>query len=218
MLLMRGVVNADPALLARIVKGAAIVLALVGTLLLIWRGAVGLLVLLLGGLIFLALRRWGEPRTSFATGTAAGAASGLRTAMLDMTLEHETGRLDGTVREGRFRGSRLSMLSLPQLLELLAECRQQDADSMPVLEAFLDRNFGAQWREQEAGAQGPSSTSRAKMSHAEALEVLGLGEGASPEEIRQAHRRLMQRLHPDHGGSSYLAARINQARDVLLGE
>ena len=55
------------------------------------------------------------------------------------------------------------------------------------------------------------------MSRAEALDVLGLKEGATEAEIRDAHHRLIAGLHPDHGGSTYLAAKINQARDVLVG-
>ena len=54
------------------------------------------------------------------------------------------------------------------------------------------------------------------MTRAEAYEVLGLKPGANEEEIRAAHRRLMQAAHPDHGGSDWLAARVNLARDVLL--
>jgi DnaJ family protein C protein 19 len=55
------------------------------------------------------------------------------------------------------------------------------------------------------------------MSRAEAYQVLGLKSGATEAEIRDAHRRLMMAAHPDHGGSDWLATRINQARDLLLG-
>ena len=57
---------------------------------------------------------------------------------------------------------------------------------------------------------------RGAMSRAEALKVLGLEEGASEEQIRAAHRRLILQIHPDKGGTSYLAAKINEAKDVLL--
>ena len=67
-----------------------------------------------------------------------------------------------------------------------------------------------------AGAPGRSSSSA--MTRAEAMSVLGLKEGATEEEIMAAYRRLMMQNHPDHGGSTYLAAKINQAKDVLLGK
>jgi curved DNA-binding protein CbpA len=54
------------------------------------------------------------------------------------------------------------------------------------------------------------------MSRSEALKVLGLEEGATEEHIRAAHRRLILQTHPDKGGTSYLAAKINEAKDVLL--
>lgn len=57
----------------------------------------------------------------------------------------------------------------------------------------------------------------ASMSHEEALKVLGLDPGAGPEAVREAHRRLIAKAHPDGGGSTYLAAKVNEARDVLLG-
>jgi hypothetical protein len=67
-----------------------------------------------------------------------------------------------------------------------------------------------------AGASPPRSQGSA-MSRAEAYEVLGLKSGASPDEVHAAHRRLMRLAHPDTGGSDWLASRVNQARDVLLG-
>ena len=134
-----------------------------------------------------------------------------------MVLDHDTGEMHGDVLEGTKKGRRLAELSFEELLELLDECRRADTDSVPLLESYLDRAYGDSWREPgDAGTGGDGST--ASMSAAEAYEVLGLEQGATHEQIVEAHRRLMQKLHPDRGGSTYLAARINQAKDVLLGE
>jgi hypothetical protein len=71
-------------------------------------------------------------------------------------------------------------------------------------------NGNQQGRRPHSPARNPS------MSRSEAFKVLGLEEGASEAEIRAAHRRLIQQTHPDKGGTSYLAAKINEAKDVLL--
>ncbi len=137
--------------------------------------------------------------------------SEITTRFLEMVLVHDTGMMDGKVLEGRYQGSQLSNLALPQLLELLDECRV-DADSLHLLETWLDREH-AGWREESTNRE---SVHNGDMSEAEALEVLGLSKGATRQEIIDAHRRLMQKLHPDHGGSTYLATRINAARDRLM--
>jgi hypothetical protein len=128
--------------------------------------------------------------------------------------------MDGTVLEGPRQGKRLSDLPLDELLELLAVCRREDGQSAAVLEAYLDRGY-SDWREQagvgDAGQDTRSaSMGTGEMTRNEAYAVLGLQAGASKEEIRDAHRHLMQKLHPDRGGSTYLAAKINQAKDLLL--
>jgi hypothetical protein len=154
-----------------------------------------------------------------AGGGAGGRTSAIRTRFLAMTLEHGSGQMDGLVLEGAYQGRRLSDLGLDQLLDLLAECRREDAQSAAVLEAYLDRTHGDDWREREGG--GPTSGATAPhtpLSRDEAFSILGLAPGASEAEIRDAHRRLMQKLHPDRGGSDYLAAKINQAKALLLGE
>jgi DnaJ-domain-containing protein 1 len=79
---------------------------------------------------------------------------------------------------------------------------------------------GADWRDQGArrqSSEGAAPRRATAMTREEAFEVLGLPPTAGDAEIREAHHSLMMKLHPDHGGSSYLAAKINQARDVLLG-
>lgn len=152
---------------------------------------------------------------------AAGQASVVETRFLRMRLDHDTGQMDGEVLEGRFKGARLADLRLDDLMALYDECRL-DAQSLAVLEAYLDR-MHPDWRDTEApgaeaGPEGkPASGAGGPMTTEEALHILGLEPGASREDIIRAHRRLMQKLHPDHGGSDYLAAQINRAKDVLLG-
>lgn len=161
------------------------------------------------------------------SGQSGGAQqSSIRTRYLDMSLDHETGAMDGEVLEGPFAGERLSQLTLPQLLRMLELYQESDARSAAVLTAYLDREH-PDWRDDAAAAgasgsgQGSGGTGRAAargMTKDDAWSILGLEPGASADAIRAAHRRLMQRLHPDRGGSDYLAAQINAAKDLLLGE
>lgn len=155
-----------------------------------------------------------------AHGPTPGQSSAVETRFLRMRLDHDTGALSGEVREGRFRGRTLDALELDQLLQLLAECRAEDEQSARLLEAYLDRTFGDQWRERaEASAgeePGAAAAGDGPMTRDEAYEILGLAPGAGREEILAAHRRLMQKLHPDRGGSNYLAAKLNRAKEVLL--
>ena len=158
-------------------------------------------------------RRFGADPAAEAGGSGE---SRVETATLEMRLDHATGAMSGRVRSGPAAGRALAELPLPELLALLAACRGGDSDSVPLLEAWLDR-ADPDWRQREgaddaAGRDGPSGP----MNRAEALAVLGLAEGASEAEIRAAHRRLMRTNHPDSGGSDWLASRINEARDALL--
>lgn len=162
-------------------------------------------------------------RMKSARGPTAGQGSEVRTRFVVMELDHDSGRMDGTVREGPYAGRRLSDLALADVVSLYGAARIADQASAQVLEAYLDRMHGGGWRDGakeegagEAGRAGPSSAG--PMSHAEARAVLGIGPNATDAEIKQAHRRLMKTYHPDHGGSDYLAARINEAKEVLLGD
>ena len=145
-------------------------------------------------------------------GPTPGQTSEVETEYLSMRLDHDTGEMDGTVRQGRHEGRALRELGLPELLDLLDECRA-DRQSMAVLEAYLDR-VHEDWR---GHRRPPPGRPPDGMSEDEARAVLGVGPDATREEIVQAHRRLMQRLHPDRGGSDYLAAKLNAAKDLLLG-
>jgi|TARA_B100001964_G_scaffold192445_1_gene215143 hypothetical protein len=142
--------------------------------------------------------------------------SEIKTRFLHVTLVHDSGMMDGKVLEGSMGGSMLANLNLQQLLVLLDECRV-DADSLNVLQAYLDREHKG-WRGSDNGGGTSSSDSGGELTKEQAYEVLGLMDGASKEEIVDAHRKLMQRMHPDRGGSTYLAARINEARKRLLGK
>jgi len=149
-----------------------------------------------------------------AAGPTPGGSSDVETGWLRMSLDHGSGTMDGVVLRGGFQGRRLGQLSLIELRRLAQECRG-DADSATLLETYLDRLHPG-WRDGET-AQRPPPASSAAMSHEEAWRVLGLAPGAGEAAIREAHRRLMKKLHPDQGGSDYLAAKINQAKDLLLG-
>ncbi len=162
-----------------------------------------------------AARRFARDAGSDPSGEAAGDSSAVDTATLAMRLHHGSGRMTGRVRRGAFEDRDLADLRLPDLLALLAECRAADPESVPLLEAWLDRVDPA-WREAGTPGSGAAPPAGGPMARPEALAILGLAEGAAEEEVRAAHRRLMRAAHPDHGGSDWLAARINQARDVLL--
>ena len=146
-----------------------------------------------------------------ARGPSPGQSSDVRTRYLHMSLDHDSGELEGRILEGRFRGRRLDDLPLDALLDLLAECQREDAESCPLLESYLDRVHGSDWRH---GAKAPEPS--AAMSRSEAYEILGLAPGASHEVVVDAHRRLIQKVHPDRGGSDYLAAKLNEAKELLL--
>ena len=211
--------RANPSTLARLFRPILVVLGIIGVgglLILGVRFVPSFLPELLGlvgfsatALIARAVRR--RPSGGFSS-PGTGQRTEVRTAFLEAWIDHGTGDVGGTVLSGRFVGRTLDGLADQELLDLHAEC-VRDPDSLKVLESYLDRRLGADWRRARRPPPGP----RTDMTRDEALAVLGLAEGASDEEIRAAHRRLIQRMHPDVGGSADLAARINRAKDVLLG-
>jgi len=150
---------------------------------------------------------------------APGGRSEIRTRFLLMRLDHATGAMEGDVLEGPFAGRALGDLGLDALLRMLELYRESDAQSAAVLEAYLDREREPDWRDRYTGGPaGQGGAGNGRLSESEAWSILGLEPGADAAAIRAAHRRLMQRLHPDRGGSDYLAAKINEAKRVLLKE
>lgn len=222
-LLAWGVSGSSPRAVLKAFKWTAAVLAVAVGAYLTVTGKIWYASLAAAGLIPMALRA--RQLSRFARsfrGPSPGQSSDVETAYLRMRLDHDSGALHGTVLEGAFRGRTLDELDEEELRELLRECRAADAQSAAVLESYLDRTLGPDWRaggDGRAGAGGGAERpgGAQAMSAEEAYEVLGLAPGASAEEVRDAHRRLMLKIHPDQGGSTYLAAKINQAKELLVG-
>jgi hypothetical protein len=156
-----------------------------------------------------------KSRTSSTEARDGNQSSTIRTEYLAMELQHDSGDMDGLVLKGSYAERRLSSLSLHDLGDLYSQCHA-DADSSQVLEAYLERNH-PDWRAQVGpDQQRQHVTDEAVMTRELALEILGLVESATRDEVTGAHRKLMQKMHPDRGGSEYLAKKINSAKDYLL--
>lgn len=215
---------------ARWVRAAVVLLALALALLLLFKGpamlaalpaAVGLAVARLArpallGLLWRRLAGAARAGPGPAPGGGAQGASEVRGKLLRMTLDHATGAMEGEVLQGPLAGRRLASLDEEELRALHRACAKECERSLRLLEGWLDRHLDADWRARFGPAGGPPPRA-GPMTREEALQVLGLGPGATPGEIRAAHRRLSRRLHPDAGGTDRLAALINEARAVLLG-
>jgi len=220
---LRGYASAGSVDLARATRRTAVASAVFGAVLLLLRMPLGLMFLGVGAALPFTLRWRGGlwPNLGGRPGQQRGKRSLIETRHLRMALDHDSGALDGLVLQGKHRDQLLSKLTLGQVLEVRAECLAADPDGVPLIEAYLDRIHGAAWREPESSRQSSDTSSPRRASSAmtreEALEVLGLQPTASEAEIRETYHNLMMKLHPDHGGSGYLAAQVNRARDVLLG-
>jgi len=162
---------------------------------------------------------WGTTAGPWAVGSRRkmpGQTSRVATEHLEMELDHDTGEMRGRVLKGLFKDHDIESLSPADMALLWQDCRLTDPPSAQIIEAYLDRTYPS-WREDMA--RGESDMSRGpdgRMTVEEAFEILGLKRGAGEEDIRRAHRDLMLKLHPDRGGSTYLAAKINEAKDVAL--
>ncbi len=218
--LLRLFARTPPAVLARWIRGVGGVSVIGAGVLLLLRGAfpaAGVLTAI--GALILGQGRF--PR-DWGFGRQKGpGVSRVRSAMIEMELDHATGAMSGVILAGPQEGRSLDTLARPACEELYRQCLVDDPDGARLLEAYLDRRFTG-WRQagegySDAGGGGTRTRARsAAMSEDEAYEVLGLRKGASREDISRAHRTLMKKLHPDQGGSTDLAARVNEAKDVLL--
>jgi hypothetical protein len=226
LLLLKWFTEADPKRIGRGLLWVVGLIALVLGVVLLWLGRYYLAWIALPALYALA-GRWREIWRAIKRfgGGGGGAAdersSTVETAYLRMTLMHDSGVMTGEVLAGQFAGRRLEDLSLSEAVALWHEVGA-DEQSRQVLESYLDRIHGADWREAataggRASGGGGSGTGGA-MTAEEARAVLGVGADADAETIRAAYRRLMKQVHPDHGGSDYFAMKLNEARRVLLGE
>ena len=170
----------------------------------------------LTGLGLLGWLPWSIPGLGARMRKSAGQVSRVRSAFVEMELDHDTGKMSGRILAGRHEGAALDALDVATLAGFLPDI---DEESRSLLMAYLDRREPL-WRENaQAGATAGSSHrgwSTGKMTEEEAYQILGVQPGASAKDIGLAHRSLMKKLHPDQGGSTYLAARVNEAKDVLL--
>jgi hypothetical protein len=161
--------------------------------------------------------KFGFPGFGRRTAKTPGAMSRVRSAMIEMELDHDTGAMNGTVLAGAFAGRTLNDMPEEALRRLHADCARADVDGVRLLEAYFDRRF-PRWREDAHAHAHPrgAQPQTGAMTEEEAYQILGLQPGAGAEDVRRAHRALMKKLHPDQGGSTYLAARVNQAKEILL--
>jgi len=188
--------------------------AIVAALLPVLRNLLSVLVRMLP---FLA--SWHRQRAAAASPTGGPQQTRAQTDTLEVVLDHATNLVSGHVRRGPGAGKSLDDLDQATLRALWHYCQEHDRDACQLLETYLTQRFGEEFQVDDGvGEQTPPRANRGGMSRAEALAMLGLQEGASRDDIIRAHRQLMQKLHPDRGGTDYLAAQLNEAKSVLLGE
>lgn len=215
LLALRAFARANPARLSRRLTLSGGVVSLLAAALLFVRG---LEVIAVPLAMFGSYLLWGSTSGPWGASSrrSKGQSSRITTEHLEMELDHDTGEMHGRVLKGLFKDRDIDSLSPADMALLWQDCRHTDPQSAQLIEAYLDRVHPS-WREDMA--RGESDMSRGpdgRMDLEEALDILGLKPGADAEDIRRAHRDLMLKLHPDRGGSTYLAAKINEAKDVAL--
>ncbi|MGQ0591807.1 MAG: DnaJ domain-containing protein [Gammaproteobacteria bacterium] len=220
-----------PPVIAAKFRRALVVLAVLLLVFLAATGRLNWLLVLLGALVAAAVRllpllhyaplvqrlwRQVRPQSANSGGSPGAERSTVESSFIRIWLDHATGEIDGEVLAGTFKGQRLSELQRDQLMRLYRDCRGADPDSAALLQSYLDRVYGETWQA-APGSETGTRPGPTPMTTDEARQILGLGPVASRAEVIAAHRRLIHKLHPDRGGSDYLAAKINEARAVLLG-
>ena len=212
LLLGRAFIGADPQKMAQGSRRTMGVMLLVVAVVLAVRG--GLVLALPIAFFAFTLLGMGLPWSSSPGNNrkSDGQRSTVRTGLLDMALDHDTGAMEGRVKRGKFAGRLLSSMSPDELDELLQDARLSDPQAQQLLEAYINHISTGGHRSHRSSARQGAST----MTLEEAYAYLGLKAGASREEIQAAHRSLMKKFHPDQGGTDYMAAKLNEAKDVLL--
>lgn len=205
----------DPKIAARVFKAAGGILAIGFAAFLGLRGEMAVALPL--GLLGLGLLGWvpsAIPGFSKRAQKSTGQSSRVRSAFLEMELDHDSGTMRGRIINGSRTGIALEQLDVATLAGLLGEF---DDESRALLVAYLDRRQPG-WSEDAQGhaAAGRAHVGGGKMTEEEAYQILGIQPGAGAKTITRAHRALMKKLHPDQGGSNYLATRVNEAKDTLL--
>ena len=215
LLSISGFTRANPAVLARQLKLVGGALALAAAAVLLLRGAAGAASVL--GMLGAWLLGWGGGvlGPSGPTRKSPGQSSEVRTEYLAVELDHDSGAMTGRVLKGMFSGRDLESLKPAEVALLWQDCRMADPQSAQILEAYLDR-IHPTWREDVQRGEREMRGGDGRMTPEEAYDILGLSQGATEDDVRRAHRELMLKLHPDRGGSTYLAAQVNEAKDVLL--
>jgi len=211
---MYGFARVDVTMMAKVLRKSGGYAALAGAVFLLARGQIAVALPL--GFAGLTMLGWipGTASLGKRMNKSSGQTSKVRSAFVEMELDHDTGAMRGRIIAGRMEGVTLDALDVPTMIQLLPEI---DEESRALLMAYLDRREPG-WREHaDAGAaSGAAHVDRGKMTEEEAYQILGVEPGASAADIGRAHRTLMKKLHPDQGGPTYLAARVNEAKDLLL--
>jgi len=213
--LSRWIQSANPVQISSALRWAGLTVSGLATVVFFIAGPMPLAFFSVVGFLYLLMRTPGPRPMTAKPSRTKSKQSKIETTYLEMILDHDSGEIAGRVRSGPFAGRDLSEMRPEEMMALWRECVARDEQSARVLESFLDRHFGG-WRE-AAKSQDEAPRRGGGMSPDEAYKVLGVSPKASDQEIKDAHRKLMRKHHPDQGGSVELAARLNEARDVLLG-